>query len=354
MNVTKTYLPDLKDYVALLEQNWESGWVTNHGKHVTLLAEQLSSYLDAKHICLVNNGTIALQIAIKSLDLKGEVITTPFSYVATTSSLVWENCKPIFADIDPESLCICPQKIKEKITKDTCAILATHVYGNSCAVHEIEEIAKSHNLKVIYDAAHAFGVRLKGTPLTNFGEMSTLSFHATKLFHTVEGGAIVTNSDELSEKVSYMRNFGHKGYEGFWGIGINGKMSEMHGAMGLCNLPVVDALIAERKLISGWYDVALSGLQKQVLAEDLDYNFAYYPVIFDHEKQLQNVMGLLKKHDIFPRRYFYPALNQLPYINTQRCPVAEDIAKRILCLPFFNGMTHDEVKRVSNLVMQCL
>src|SRR5688572_25479009 len=234
INVTKSFLPPIEEYVKYLEGIWERCHLTNHGPLVNELEEKLKTYLGVKNFFYLNNGTIAIQLAIKALDITGEVITTPFSYVATCSSIVWENAKPVFVDIDPGNFTIDATKIEAAITPRTSAILATHVYGIPCNVEEIDRIAKKHKLKVVYDAAHAFGVEYKGASLLNYGHISTLSFHATKLFHTVEGGGITTNDDELAHRIAYMRNFGHKGQEEFWGLGINGKSSEFHAAMGLC------------------------------------------------------------------------------------------------------------------------
>ncbi|MBE0685043.1 MAG: DegT/DnrJ/EryC1/StrS family aminotransferase, partial [Anaerolineaceae bacterium] len=252
--VTKSFLPPINEYIQYLEKIWESNQLTNHGPFVKELETKLEDYLGVKHLFFVTNGTIALQIAIKALDLHGEIITTPFSYVATTSSIVWEGCSPVFVDIEPSTLCINPDLIEDAITSETSAILTTHVYGIPSDVDKIYEIAQRHNIKVIYDAAHAFGVRFKEKSLVSYGDTSTLSFHATKLFHTVEGGAIITQDDEIANRISYMRNFGHKGQEDFWGLGINGKNSEFHAAMGLCNLNHISSIIERRKQVSEWYD----------------------------------------------------------------------------------------------------
>ncbi|HLP19244.1 MAG TPA: aminotransferase class V-fold PLP-dependent enzyme, partial [Chitinophagales bacterium] len=238
--VTKSFLPPLEDYNKLLQGIWQRVHLTNNGPLLLELEGKLKSYLTSKHFIFLNNGTSAIQIAIKGLDLKGEIITTPFSYVATTSSIVWENCKAVFADIEEETLTIDANKIEALITPKTSAILATHVYGIPCNIEKIEKIAKKHNLKVIYDAAHAFGVKYHGQALTNYGDASTLSFHATKLFHTTEGGALITNDEDAAHRFSYMRNFGHKGQEDFWGLGINAKNSEFHAAMGLCVFPHIE------------------------------------------------------------------------------------------------------------------
>jgi dTDP-4-amino-4,6-dideoxygalactose transaminase len=280
INVTKSYLPPLEEYVGYLRGIWERGHLTNAGPLVVELEQRLKDYLGVKHCFYVNNGTIALQIAIKALKLEGEVLTTPFSYVATTSSLVWEGCSPVFVDIDPVTLCIDPAKLEAAITPRTTAIMATHVYGNPCDVEAIAAIATRHGLRVIYDAAHAFGVEYKDQSVLNYGDISTLSFHATKLFHTVEGGAIITNDDEVAHRISYMRNFGHNGPEAFWGVGVNGKSSEFHAAMGLCVLPQVDNLVRRRREISERYDRILANtaiVRPQLQPGTTRYTYSYYP-----------------------------------------------------------------------------
>lgn len=356
INVTKTFLPPLDQYTTYLEGIWERVWLTNNGVLLLELEEKLKEYLGVKHLFFVNNGTIALQIAIKALDLKGEILTTPFSYVATTSSIVWENCTPIFVDIDPHTLCLDPNLIEESINPNTVAIMATHVYGNACNILRIKEIALKHNLKVIYDAAHAFGTLYKGKSILNFGDISTLSFHATKLFHTGEGGAIVCDDDELAHKISYLRNFGHNGPEAFWGLGINGKSSELHAAMGLCVLPRVPELIRKRKAITEEYDKHLrdSQIRRPAVEAFAEVNFAYYPVILPSEDVLLKVVQALNKENVFPRRYFYPSLNKLNYIEYLKMEVSEDISTRVLCLPIYYDLDIEDVKRISQIVLNSL
>jgi dTDP-4-amino-4,6-dideoxygalactose transaminase len=295
-------------------------------------------------------------VAIKGLELRGEVITTPFSYVATTSSLVWEGCTPVFADIDPERLTISPEAIVRKITTNTSAILATHVFGHPCDVERIEEIAKAYKLKVIYDAAHAFGVVYKDRSLVSYGDCGTLSFHATKIFHTAEGGAIVSNSAELHEKMQRLRNFGHVSPTSFREAGINGKMSELHAAMGLCMLPLVDEIVDKRKIVTQNYDNLL-GRTSLVLVSPVSvdrFNYAYYPVLFPSETALQSVMQALNAENIFPRRYFYPSLNTLPYVAYDHCPVSEDISGRILCLPIYPELTAAEINVICEIMIKTL
>lgn len=358
INVTKAYLPPLEEYVKYLEGIWDRCHLTNHGPLVNELEEKLRSYLGVKHLFFVNNGTVALQIAIKACALSGEVITTPFSYVATCSSIAWENCTPVFVDINASDFTIDASKIEAAITPATTAILATHVYGIPCDVEAIERIAKKHKLSVIYDAAHAFGVKHAEKGILNFGDISTLSFHATKLFHTVEGGAIVTNDDNLAHRIGYMRNFGHKGQEDFWGIGINGKNSELHAAMGLAIYPQIINIIAQRKMLSELYETCMRQagitLQRPVVSAATTYNFAYFPVVFASEKELLMVRDSLNAAYIYPRRYFYPALHNLSYVKSTPLPVAEDISSRVLCLPLFDDLTADNIRRICSVIAEVL
>lgn len=356
INVTRPFLPSFEEYVSLIKGAWDRGWLTNNGPLVNELELQLKNHLDIPHLLLLNNGTIALQIAIKALGLKGEVITTPFSYVATTSSLVWESCSPVMVDICPSSLNIDATRIEAAITEHTSAILATHVFGNACDVDAIEAVAQKHGIKVIYDAAHAFGSKYKGKSLLSFGDISTCSFHATKLFHTVEGGCVTTSSAATLKIMAEMRNFGHTSQTTFENIGINGKNSELHAAMGLCNLPHVDMIITARQRITDRYKNILekTKLQFQQLAPDITYNHAYFPVIFENEKQLLATQQELNLHGIFPRRYFYPSLSELPYINNQSCPISENISRRIMCLPLYPDLSDVEIDMICRFIKRTL
>lgn len=346
--VTKAFLPDLKDYQQMVARIWESGWLTNNGACLREFEEGLQKCCESPFLSVVNNGTIALQIAVRALDITGEVITTPFSYVATSSSLVWENCSPVYADIDPVTFNISPASIEALITPQTTAIVATHVFGVPCDIDGIERIANKHGIKVIYDAAHAFNVSYNGRQLVTYGDISTLSFHATKLFHSIEGGAVVASNKEVFDKVNYMRNFGHKGHDDFQGLGINGKMSEFHAAMGVLNLRSFDRIFGPRKTAWELYASelgAFEGIQLQGIPEGTDYNWAYFSVVLESEKKLLEVIKVLNSDGIFPRRYFHPSLNRLPY-TTGSCPIAEDISSRIICLPLFSGITDGEQARV--------
>ena len=304
----------------------------------------------------MNNGTIALQIAIKSLGLTKDIITTPFSYVATSSTIVWENCNVVYADIDSETLTIDTKQVEQKITKNTEAILATHVYGNACDVEGLAELANRYNLKIIYDAAHAFGVDYNGKPIVNYGDISTFSFHSTKLFHTIEGGAIITNDDEIAHRISYMRNFGHNGQEEFWGLGINGKSSEFNAAMGLCIFPKIDEIIQKRKHDIELYHSKLKheGLRFITIRENTDYNFAYFPIILSSENDLLKVKSKLNNLDIFPRRYFYPSLNKLSFLAPVEMNISDDISKRIMCLPLAHDISIETIEYISALIIEAL
>jgi len=350
--VTKSFMPPIEEYIEYLKKIWDSNQLTNNGPLVKELEQKLKDFLGVKHLFFISNGTIALQIAIKALDLHDEVITTPFSYVATTSSIVWEGCQPVFVDIDPNTLCIDPDLIEADITPRTTAILATHVYGIPCDVEKIQSIAEKHQLKVIYDASHTFGVKYLGKSLASYGDISTLSFHATKLFHTVEGGAIITNDDVLAHRISYMRNFGHNGPEAFWGLGINGKNSEFHAAMGLCNLTHLEEIISARRQVCAWYDDLLVGssLTRPTLPKGAEYNFAYYPVFFPSEELLLKAKDLLNQNAIFPRRYFYPSLNKLPYVEVVSVLVAENVSPRVLCLPLYPELNKDDLTRIAKII----
>lgn len=346
--VNKSYLPPMEEYNTYLEKIWESAWLTNNGQMVRQLEHDLKEYLGVKHLFFTTNGTIVLQMAIKALNLSQKIITTPFSYVATTSAILWENCTPVFVDIDPQTCCIDPNKIEAAITEETEAIMATHVYGIPCDLEAIQKIAEKHGLKVIYDAAHAFGVNYKGESVLKYGDFSTVSFHATKLFHTIEGGAIITDDDDLARAIDLSRSFGHKGDDHF-ALGINAKNSEYHAAMGLCNLPRVPEFIRKRKALTEAYDEWLKPLPifRPIVPDEVSYNYSYYPIFFENEKTLLKVKQNLEDNGIFARRYFYPSLNELPYVKGESCPVSEKLARTALCLPFYYDLTMEEAALVA-------
>jgi dTDP-4-amino-4,6-dideoxygalactose transaminase len=353
--VTKPFLPPIQEYQQYLNDIWSRNWLTNNGPLVNELELKLKDHLKIKHLLYVTNGTIAIQLAIKALGLKGEIITTPFSYVATTSSMVWEGCVPVFADIDKDSCNLDPQKIEDAITPRTSAILATHVYGIPCDVKAIDDIAKRKGLKVIYDGAHAFGVEYGNKSIFDYGDISTCSFHATKLFHTIEGGSVVTQDPDLLKKLAYLRNFGHDGPERFADLGINGKNSEFHAAMGLVNLKYVDQIIQTRKRLSERYDTFLKGFQgtRPAIPDGTVYNYAYYPVLFNSEALLKKVQETLNQNWIHPRRYFYPSLEDLPYVTRNaKCPVADSIASRALCLPLYDTLTPEEIDMIFRIILR--
>jgi dTDP-4-amino-4,6-dideoxygalactose transaminase len=337
INVTKTYLPDKEKYKKYIDEIYENCWLTNNGPLVQRLEKRLAEYLGVKNIILVSNGTVALEIAYRTLGLKGFVITTPFSFVATTSSLITNQLLPIFADIDEKTLNLNPKNIEKLISPNTSAILPVHVFGNACEVEEIEKIANKHNLKVIYDAAHAFDVKYKNESVLNYGDISTLSFHATKLFHSIEGGALIINDDELVQKARYLINFGIKNTEEIPHLGTNAKMNEFEAAMGLCVLDDIEEIKEKRKDILENYRKELNDLvQFQEQNENATENYSYFPVVFKTEEQLLKVQKALNQKNIFPRRYFYPSLDTLEYIEPkQECKISRDISKRILCLPIY-------------------
>jgi dTDP-4-amino-4,6-dideoxygalactose transaminase len=351
--VTKTFLPPQQEYNNILKKAWDAGWITNRGILVKELESKLKEYLEVPNIIMTTNGTLPLQIAIKTLGLSGEIITTPFSYVATTSSIVWEGCTPVFVDIHSEYLTIDETKIEAAITPNTSAIIATHVFGNPCNVEVIDIIAKKHNLKVIYDAAHCFGVTYKGQSIFNYGDISTCSFHATKLFHTGEGGAIFTKDNDLLEKLFYHHNFGHKSKETFYGLGINAKMSELQAAMGLAVFPYMESIISSRQKIVNQYREALNNFQIQQLRlrEHTNWNYSYFPVVFCSEEELLTVMEHLNNIEVFPRRYFYPSLNQLPYVKNIEIPISQSIAKRVLCLPLYDKLTSENITSITSIMI---
>ncbi|GGG67273.1 DegT/DnrJ/EryC1/StrS family aminotransferase [Epilithonimonas arachidiradicis] len=353
--VTKPFLPPISEYKEYLEQIWDNEWLTNMGPLSKKLEHQLKDYLEVENLLFVTNGTVALQMAIKALDLKGEIITTPFSFVATISSIVWEGCTPVFVDIDQQSLNIDATKIEAAITQETTAILATHVYGNPCDVEAIDKIAKKHNLKVIYDAAHAFGVVVNGKSIFEYGDISTCSLHATKLYHSVEGGMVISNDENLFKKLNYIRNFGISGFDSFAELGLNGKNSEYHAAMGLVNLNHIKSISKKRQEICEYYDELLKDieLQKPVWHVSSKNNYAYYPVLFPSEDVLLKIVQILNENQIQTRRYFYPSLaSSLPYLESQSFAITDGISKRILCLPLYYDLTLEDVKMICNLIIK--
>lgn len=354
--VTRSFLPPFKEYTEQVKRAFDNGWLTNRGELVLELEDKLRTFLDLSEtsILCMNNGTIPLQIALKLLGNGGEIITTPFSYVATTSAIVWENCKPVFVDIHPEYLTIDETKIEAAITPKTTAILATHVFGNPCHVKAISAIALKYGLKVIYDGAHAFGVTYHGKSLLTYGDVSTCSFHATKVFQTGEGGAIFCTDKELASQLFYSHDFGHDGPLAFKGLGINAKMNELQAAMGLAILPHFPTINLQRRKISEAYDHYLSespGLQTLRLRPNTSWNYSHYPVLFNSEQELLQTLEALQAEEVFPRRYFYPSLNTLPYVPYTEMPIAESTASRIACLPIYPGLEISTVERIATAIL---
>jgi dTDP-4-amino-4,6-dideoxygalactose transaminase len=353
--VAKAFLPPFEEYSNYLKEIWESHQLTNGGPLVNKLEQELKEYLNldtSSSLIYVTNGTLALQLAIRALEVEGEVITTPFTYVATVSSILWERCVPVFVDVDPETLCIDPNKIEDAITPKTTAIMPVHVFGNPCDIDKIRTIAKRNNLKVIYDGAHAFGVETQGKSLLDSGDISICSFHATKLFHTIEGGCLVIKDRALANKVEIMRRFGHNDDEHLM-LGINAKASEFQAAMGLCNLKYIDGLIAQRKKIAEKYDKITKSLFKlPKWQKKTKYNYAYYPIITKDKEETLKLIRRFNENQIYPRRYFYPSLNKLPYLPIPKiqCKISEDISQRILCLPLYNGLEPNEIERIGNIL----
>lgn len=354
--VTKSFLPPKREYEQYLDHIWESVQLTNNGPCLEQLQKELTGQLKVENLELVSNGSVALEIAIQALELEGEIITTPFTYVATANAIERMGCKPVFADIDPRTFTMDPLGIEKNITPNTSAILATHVFGNACNIEEIDRIARRHNLKVIYDGAHAFGSKYNNRSLFSYGDISTVSFHATKVFHTVEGGALITDSPELADRILKIKSHGHI-LNNYYCTGTNGKMSEMHAAMGLSNLPYIERLTQRRSEIYLKYRSLLAGrqLEFQELANGLDYNFAYFPVLFKSESDLLAVMKALNKREVYPRRYFYPSLNTLEYFEgNYGCPVSEEVASRILCLPLYDSLSDRDILFICSQITNAL
>lgn len=352
IQVTRAFLPPLPDVVRFLERAWSAGQLTNNGQLVQELEKELCEQLKLSRLLMAANGTVALELALEAVKARGDVVTTPFSYVATTSSILWARCEPVFVDIDPDTLCIDAGRAADAVTSTTSAVMATHVYGIPCDVERLEAVSRG-GCPVIYDAAHAFGVELKGRSLLDYGDLSTLSFHATKIFHTGEGGAVVARTAELHERVKLIRSFGHVGDEHFC-LGINGKMSELHAAVGLAVLPHLRRIREARARSWHRYRAVLSDprIRFPRIPEGLTYNFSYAPVIFASETAQERVRNALNDHGIFPRRYFYPSLNTLPYVKSRAaCPVSEDAARTVLCLPLYADLAEADVERVCELIL---
>lgn len=351
--VTRPYLPPEDEFLRYVSGIFKRGVLTNQGPLVRKLESKLREFLGVENFHYVANGTIALQLALQALEIdEGEIITTPFSYVATTSSILWERCTPVFVDIEPDNFTIDPAKIEAAVTSETKAIMPVHVFGYACDVNAIAGIAAKHGIKVVYDAAHAFGSVYNGKALSSYGDVSTLSFHATKLFHTLEGGACVVADRTVSDKLELIKRFGHDG-DTHTMLGVNAKQDEFNAAAGLSIFPHLKEILDARKHICDLYDslLPMKRLKRPKPQKGLEYNHAYYPVVFESEKELKTAFERLEKIDVFPRRYFYPSLNTLPYLKDRySCPVSEDISLRIACLPLFPDLQDADVVRICKTI----
>lgn len=363
INVTKAFIPNKDKFKGYIDRIFESGQLTNNGPLLRELEARLSDYLGVNNLILVANGSLALQVAYKALNLKGEIITTPFSFAATTSTILWENLTPVFADINSRTFNIDPEQIVDKISKNTSAILPVHVFGNPCEIQEIQEISSKYNLKVIYDASHAFGVDYtlpneKKTSVLNFGDISTLSLHATKLFHSIEGGAIITNDDDLAKKIRLLINFGISGPEGIDSIGTNAKLNEFEAAMGLCVLDEIEKIKVNRKKIWDFYASELANYVKfQEWNSKSFNNYSYAPILFETENDLLRVKNALERKNIYPRRYFYPSLDNIKItepFTTHSKSFSIDISKRIICLPIYPDLELEEQIHIVNIIIEAL
>ncbi len=345
-------MPPLEEYQTLTSRIWDNHWLTNAGPMSVKLEEELRKYLNVDHLLVTSSGTMSLQLAIKALELEGEIITTPFTFVSTVSSIVWEGCIPVFADISGQTLNVLPERIEEAITGKTSAILVTHVFGCPCDVETIQSIAERYKLKIIYDAAHAFGVDVNNKSIFNFGDVSIGSLHATKIYHAIEGGLIVSKDKELVKKISYMRNFGFDGPLRFAELGINGKLSEFHAAMGLLNLKYIDKILSRQKQLTEYYDLKLHHFSPHSPKLLYSSNHSYYPLIFEKEEFLGYCVNELVRQEIYPRRYFYPPLSSvLPYVQHKRLETADEVSGRVLCLPLYYDLTFAEIDTVCAILI---
>lgn len=364
--VTKPFLPPLHEFLPFLEDIWSSRVISNGGKYHQMLEEELCKRLDAKYISLFCNGTIALMTAIKSLNLKGEVITTPFSFVATSHALVWNNLKPVFVDILPDGFNIDPRKIEQAINENTTAILPVHCYGNICDQEAINKIAQKHNLKVVYDAAHAFGVNRKnGLSIYEYGDLSVLSFHATKVFNTFEGGAIICKDLESKKRIDRLKNFGFKTEFEIDEFGLNGKMSEFNSALGLAQLKHMDSVILKREEIDTLYREQLSGVDEINLYDydkEFSINYGYFPIIINKNNAINRdkLYDFLKNKNIYSRKYFYPLIPdfEIYFKNYQRCfpeiSNSKKLAESVLCLPIYPGLSYEDVNDICSCIKQAI
>lgn len=353
---SKPYLPDKQKYFKYVEKIYDTKQLTNNGPLVRELESRLKKYLGVKNIVLISNGTLALELSYKALGIKKQAITTPFSFVATVSSLVFNDIKPKFVDINSKTFNIDEKNIEKAISKNIEAIVPVHVFGNACEVEEINNIAKKHNIKVIYDAAHAFGTSYMGKSILNYGDISTLSFHATKVFHTIEGGAIITNNNELAKKIKYMISFGIDENNDISSLGVNAKMNEFQAAMGLCLLDNIDFIMEKRSEIWESYRKEFDGyVEFQERNKKATNNFSYFPILLKDEKELLKIQKKLNNENIHPRRYFYPSLDTLNYIKTRKPMInSQNISEKILCLPIYPDLDKKVQNNIIKIVIDCL
>jgi dTDP-4-amino-4,6-dideoxygalactose transaminase len=364
--VSKPHLPPLEEFNEFLQDIWRSKIITNQGKYHQEFEKALCEYLGVKYVSLFANGTLALIVALKTLDIAGEVITTPFSFVATGNSLLWNNNKPVFVDIEANNFTLDPENIEPAITKNTTAIMPVHVYGNPCKLEEIQDVASQYGLKIVYDAAHAFGVKINGNSILNYGDLSVLSFHATKVFNTFEGGAIVCHDKEIKEKIDNLKNFGIIDETTVVAPGINAKMNEFQAALGLLQLKYIDRVIEKRKKIATLYKEKLDDLFQIKCFGDrhcVKYNYAYFPVLINEEiggKSRDYIYEELKKYSIYTRKYFYPLISQheiysnLDSAKPGRMPVAEKITEKVLCLPIYPDLEASDVEYIIQSIKKLL
>ncbi|MDE6532928.1 MAG: DegT/DnrJ/EryC1/StrS family aminotransferase [Muribaculaceae bacterium] len=362
ITVTSPLLPDLDEFHGLLKQIWDSKWITNNGSFHQQLEKELAKYLKVPYISLFTNGTLPLITALQALRITGEVITTPYSFVATTHSLWWNGIKPVFVDVDPSNCGIDPNKIEAAITPKTTAIMPVHCYGKPCDTKAIQEIADKYGLKVIYDAAHAFGVEVDGESILNAGDMSTLSFHATKVYNTIEGGAMVMHDEKTKQRIDYLKNFGFANETTVVAPGINSKMDEMRAAYGILNLRQVDAAIAARKKVAEAYREALKNVEGVTFFDDMPgvrHNYSYFPVFIDAEKfgrTRDELYFEMKEANVLGRRYFYPLISEfstyrgLPSASRENLPEAYKLADTVICLPMHHDLSDEDVNRVIELI----
>lgn len=364
INVISPLIPDLEEFIPMLRDIWDRKWLTNNGYYHQELEKALAEYLGVQYLSLFTNGTLPLITALQALRITGEVITTPYSFVATTHSIWWNGLKPVFVDVEEETGLIDPEKIEAAITPKTSAIMPVHVYGNPCNMERIQEIADIYGLKVIYDAAHAFGVKVNGKPVLENGDMSTLSFHATKVYNTIEGGALICHDAATKKRIDYLKNFGFAGETTVVAPGINSKMDEVRAAYGLLNLKQVDAAIASRKATAFKYRELLKdvpGIRMLHDIEGVQHNYAYFP-IFVNEKEYgmsrDALYEKLKEHNIYGRRYFYPLISTfsaykgLESARSENLPIAHKLADQVLCLPMYAGLNSKSVSYISELVLR--